>query len=640
MPKINELIVKYFLTKGPKFERIYKDQPPFFIKYHLEPNQTSINLLLIKKILNSEINPYTIAEIRYKNQAKNGFVRITNRTSFPIDFKEIELQIQLKEPEPQELTELAKISKNLEAKLEEFEEIKTKIKTAFDKEKIDLYFLYAFPLEETKEKDPNNIIAYHLEIAKIVGLFKNSKKNFNAIFQSASVQRLREAIREEPKVIHISCHGSDPEKGYSLKFEDQWKKREIPEKELDDILSNLKDKLKNIDLVFLSSCYSEVAGKLFLKYGVKNVIYIKKNCQISNKASLVFANSFYQKLIDCKNIKNAFDSTIKELYEEEKKKNKFKCCCKMHSKHNSSCCLFDKRDRERIHNELNTKICKCNFEEFCFHDKDCPLINSVKNWNKKNTREIVIEKIDKQTFKICCGCDKDKEDIHRIGESFKFKYKAQNKQCEEIEIYKDNKKGTFKMNKNCIVVTDKEMFKDIILMQIERRDKVQEIYRTIEDMNPNHYIIIYGEAGVGKINFAKSVCAYLFERNAINKFYIKRARSIDIIKGEIENKINKKANEKYAEGKYVFIIEIDYELQTPINLVNEIINEEGISDPRFFFFILLRTKKDKIEIEQNKEKPKLIHLKNLSDPKALQLIPIFAKIPSSSSKISIKLKKK
>ena len=54
----------------------------------------------------------------------------------------------------------------------------------------------------------------------------------------------------------------------------------------------------------------------------------------------------------------------------------------------------------------------------------------------------------------------------------------------------------------------------------------------------------------------------------LSKDCIKRARSIDIIKGVIKNKIIQKNDEKM--GKYVFIIEIDYELQTPINLVNEI----------------------------------------------------------------------
>ena len=72
--------------------------------------------------------------------------------------------------------------------------------------------------------------------------------------------------------------------------------------------------------------------------------------------------------------------------------------------------------------------------------------------------------------------------------------------------------------------------------------------------------------------------------------------------------------------KYVCIIEIDSRLEKPINLVNEIINENSIIDKKFFFFILLRTKDDKIDIQINQEEPEIIHLKNLTKEKALQLM--------------------
>ncbi len=80
MSKKNELKVFYYITKGPKCERLYKNQPPFFFKYTLEPNQTSMNLLLIKQIIKQEINLYDIEEIRYYNPSKKGFVRIINKT--------------------------------------------------------------------------------------------------------------------------------------------------------------------------------------------------------------------------------------------------------------------------------------------------------------------------------------------------------------------------------------------------------------------------------------------------------------------------------------------------------------------------------------------------------------------------------
>ena len=92
---------------------------------------------------------------------------------------------------------------------------------------------------------------YHLEISKIVALFKSSKKSFNALFESANVNRLKDVIREEPKVLHISCHGNDPNDGYYLKFEDKGQTRKLTEKELDKKLSESKDILKKIDLVIL-----------------------------------------------------------------------------------------------------------------------------------------------------------------------------------------------------------------------------------------------------------------------------------------------------------------------------------------------------------------------------------------------------
>ena len=84
MSKINELKVFYYLTEGPKRQKIYKDSEYFFIRYHLEPNQTRINLNLLKRIISTEINPYLIKEFRILHPTKHGYLRITDNTFFPI----------------------------------------------------------------------------------------------------------------------------------------------------------------------------------------------------------------------------------------------------------------------------------------------------------------------------------------------------------------------------------------------------------------------------------------------------------------------------------------------------------------------------------------------------------------------------
>ena len=277
-------------------------------------------------------------------------------------------------------------------------------------------------MEETKGCDQNSIIAYHLEMAKLVDIFKNSKKGFNAIFESVNVQKLKEAIREEPRVIHISCHGRNPKHidGYALKFEDKGKKIYVTENELEELLSNLKEHLMKIDLVFLSSCHSEVAGNIFAKY-VKNVICIKKDYPVSNTASLNFAIYLYQSLIECNSVKYSFEFAQKELFEQEKKKSKNKSRNIILKQHKESCFLYIKF----------SDYCSCNVDEFCCHTINCNLLLKIKifNDNKKNKNKFKVEKVDSNILKICCGCDKEEIDLPQIGESYKFKYKGKNKEC-------------------------------------------------------------------------------------------------------------------------------------------------------------------------------------------------------------------
>ena len=613
MSRINELKVFYYLTEGPRRQKIYKDSEYFFIRYHLEPNQTRINLNLLKRIISTEINPYLIKEFRILHPTKHGYLKITDNTFFPISKEKIYLQIQLKEPEPEELIQLEKIKKDLEAKIKYYEEIKNKIKEVVDDKKIDLFFLYAFPMEETENTELNSIITYHLEIGKLDNLYKNSKKGFNAIYESCNSDKLEDAIRAMPRIIHISCHGKEPGKGYALVLEDKGNKFELTKQELEKKLKNLTKQLSNIDLVVLSSCYSEIAGKLFYNNGAKNVICIDENFPISNTASLNFAISFYQKLIDCKSIRDAFKYTIDELTEQDKKiKNDSKCCCYVHE-HRSNCCLKNENLKETIH-KLFHADCNCHYKEFNRHSNSCSIIASAKSYNKsknknRNEKIFIEEDADSDTSIICCGCDKNKKYMHYKGETFKFILKSKNDKI----IYGENKDGDYKKNKNCYVVQHLSDYKDNFLFLIERRDKVKQIADIIRDENSaKHFIIIHGEKDIGKFNFAKSTCIYLFERNIINNFYIKRTRSIDGIKELIDR--------KFEEGKYVFIIEIDVELQTPINLIDEILNEKRFFDNKFYFFILLRTTKDKIEINPNGEKYELIPLTTLSPPKALQLL--------------------
>ena len=85
-------------------------------------------------------------------------------------------------------------------------------------------------------------------------------------------------MQKRTKILHISSHGDldDKDKKFFLKLEDKVKTQFIKYDKLEKILKTNSSKIKNIDLVFVSACHSEGLGKLFIKYGAKNVIYIFK----------------------------------------------------------------------------------------------------------------------------------------------------------------------------------------------------------------------------------------------------------------------------------------------------------------------------------------------------------------------------
>ena len=83
-------------------------------------------------------------------------------------------------------------------------------------------------------------------------------------------------------------------------------------------LKTLVDLSKNkFEVVFVSSCHSEFAGKVFLNAGAKHVIWIRGEEQISDKASLLFSKVFYETLFWKKfNVWDSFQTAKDEVKNE------------------------------------------------------------------------------------------------------------------------------------------------------------------------------------------------------------------------------------------------------------------------------------------------------------------------------------
>ena len=125
MSENKNLKVLYYVTSGPKHERIYEGRP-LSAKYPLKTNINEINLELIKEILEKEkINIFLIDDYRYDNKNKKGLIKINEATKIPIKQNEIlYLQIHLKEEKNTDIIEIEKCYKKIKFKISQIEQMK------------------------------------------------------------------------------------------------------------------------------------------------------------------------------------------------------------------------------------------------------------------------------------------------------------------------------------------------------------------------------------------------------------------------------------------------------------------------------------------------------------------------------------
>ncbi|MGB9169774.1 MAG: CHAT domain-containing protein [Nitrososphaeraceae archaeon] len=148
------------------------------------------------------------------------------------------------------------------------------------------------PLELIKEC---NIINQKLKAAANKGDFKLEQRH------DISIKWLiEELLNYNPQILHFSGHGS-PNSSLIFKNEDTGEIEEVPPSALSNLFRILGNK---IDLVFLNACYSEKQAQAISKH-VNCVIGMSK--EVSDKAAIEFASTFYSSLGFGKSVKEAFE---------------------------------------------------------------------------------------------------------------------------------------------------------------------------------------------------------------------------------------------------------------------------------------------------------------------------------------------
>ena len=538
--KIFPINVIYYLTEGPNFNR---DNIQYYYSYIKTDN---FNLEDIKELVDREnlSDKYNIDSYKYYNEEKRIFEEIRNKN---IQIKDkITLEFHINGEKNYLINNRNFTQKYLK---DEIIRLKNQINKLSDKAtKYDLIFLYASPIIQNDKFYTESIapISYMEEIRIILKLMKNKKNKFKCKFECINDKALKDILSEnKTKMLHISAHGN-LENQYSLIVENIQKNSELYNlnyNTLKYILNINCINISKLDLVFVSTCYSEDFGKLFLEYGAKNVIYIDKKTEINDKVSVIFTEYFYENLIEGHTIKDSYDNAIRKMkINPEVAKINYKTCCCDHY-HESNC---SGEDLHYLHQKTskevnkNKKLCTCEYYQPNYHNKNnCEYFKEILQ-DAINEGEIKFENVenDPNTIKICC-CDLSIEH----NEISKIKRGPELSNYLDVSPFSLNGKGKLIINSNLCYYYEDEKFSSIL----GRKSLMGKIFENLS--NNGKYIILFGEKHLGKVVFSESFCVFLYERRIINShkiFYINSEIDFNYMINKIsklkENKINNKKN--------------------------------------------------------------------------------------------------
>ena len=174
-----------------------------------------------------------------------------------------------------------------------------------------------------------------------------------------------------------------------------------------------------------------------------------------------------------------------------------------------------------------------------------------------------------------------------------------------INLFKYNIKGEININKNVCVNFMASKYKSII----GRRKCAQKIFEYISK-NENKFLclVLYGQKGLRKRNFAESVCVYLIERKIIHKHDIYILES-DMDYKNMENKIRKEKQNSNDE-KSVKIIKFIY---THLNKkINDI--KKDFKEYQNLYFLILYDLDDNQNDVNYKDKDFIYLNTNIQNP--------------------------
>ncbi|GMH50210.1 hypothetical protein TrVE_jg705, partial [Triparma verrucosa] len=169
-----------------------------------------------------------------------------------------------------------------------------------------LTVLFSAPLV-WKDKYENfraiEMLDFEKEREIICQCFREASRDIDLKFDTATTSRLRTSFTLGCKAVHYSGHGHRS----FLTFEDgkgglHW----ISPQELKQLCGAGSSEEGRVQFVFVSACYSRVAGQAFIEAGVNHVVCCQQDL-LQDSAALAFTREFYLALAVGRTVKSSFE---------------------------------------------------------------------------------------------------------------------------------------------------------------------------------------------------------------------------------------------------------------------------------------------------------------------------------------------
>jgi hypothetical protein len=179
---------------------------------------------------------------------------------------------------------------------------------------VDLAVLHAEPLIVKDDKGQTFDIGQNLNLnAEREALVEClgggvGAKAVRLLFEVATMDTLTLLLTKGCKALHFSGHGlAIGASDQRLCFEDGYGGTRVVGPELlHTIAANAGSKVKGLQLVFVSACHSEAAGRAFVAAGVPHVVAVQSAHAVLDGAAKAFARHFYLALFNGRSVQEAF----------------------------------------------------------------------------------------------------------------------------------------------------------------------------------------------------------------------------------------------------------------------------------------------------------------------------------------------